>query len=209
MPQDVKWILIFFGSIYAVIIGIHFYKVYSKWYFKTNFRSPLPSRLIREPIRLFHNACRSISWAKFMWDNHDFDDAYLIQVMNKKIEDMARFYSTKKYVAQVDESRKEILKDLLKARRYLKILINEDPIRKEYDEYYKKWGQMDMVWVDSDKPGYKEFSGFKYANAIMPEDVIRANEEFTALHKKEDEEMVRIQTEFFLLLDKKIKTWWD
>ena len=41
--------------------------------------------------RFFNNLRRSCRWFKRMWNNYDFDDGYLIEVIVWKMKDMHKF----------------------------------------------------------------------------------------------------------------------
>lgn len=138
-------------------------------------------------------------WLPFIKYDHNFDGAFLIELIVHKLHIMLDFYDHGKYCAQVDESRLEIVSQLKEAC-HLGDLIIADEFNEPAFEIMKKHHHM---WTESckDKPGLCEIK--------MEWDSPENEAEYNRLEKETDALREKTIDEFFEFIRKHYREWWD
>jgi len=138
-------------------------------------------------------------WMPFIKYDHDFDGAFLIELIVHKLHIMLDFYDHGKYCSQVDESRLEIVDSLKEACRLGDLIIEDnfnEPAYKILMEHHKMW-----TVPDEEYPG---------CGRIMMEWDSPENEaEYDKLMAETDALREKTIDEFFSHIRTHFREWWD
>ena len=104
-----------------------------------------------EPVHFCHNVMRVISWLPFLWDDRDFDNAYLWRTMRYKISRMREHISEHR----IHEGWEQTVGEMEVAEYILTRLIEDKYCEKEWDEYHKKYPRWFDSLKESDEPGVR------------------------------------------------------
>ena len=173
------------------MIGKHL-KDYKKTYMAERRAEP-------RKVRIKKNSDWKKRWMPFIKYDHDFDGAFLIELIVHKLHIMLDYYDHGKYCWQVDESRLEIVESLKEACRLGDMILAdkfEDPAYEIMEKHHRMWcepdskhkgcGEIKMEW---DSP----------ENEALYEKARKAGEEFRE----------RTIDEFFDYIRKHYREWWD
>lgn len=94
--------------------------------------------MYRQPIIWWESICNIVSWIPFLWDDRDWDHAYLLNMMQEKLRRM-RIHQEK---CGHSTSSAEIAKQILVAELLLKRIIANDYVMADYAEHEKKFGSI-------------------------------------------------------------------
>lgn len=160
-------------------------------------------------IRYFFKDCKTgiknlIIWLPVIWKDRWWDPWFFYVVLHKKLSLMEK--NIRQYGNHVGSE-----KDADKIKRCIYIL--NRLIKDEYHEiasknYYKKWGESEFEFIDTDDPEYSELK-ITYPFVKTEADEKRQKYELTQLVKKEEDLINQDLEILFELLRKNIRSWWD
>jgi hypothetical protein len=152
-------------------------------------------------VRIYRQIGRSLAWARFAWNNYDWDNAYLYDVMIFKMKRME--YALLNGVA---EPYREKMKSLKLAIKLAEKLRNED-----YHHFTglhgEKWGELEFVKKVDEKTG-REYTGME-RSGITPETKEQERSEFMEACRLDDSIKIRDTRWFYGILAKYQDYWWD
>ena len=172
------------------MIGKHL-KEYKKKYLAERRSEP-------RKVRLKKNSDWRKRWMPFIKYDHDFDGAFLLELIVYKLHIMLDYYDHGKYCVQVDESRLEIVKSLREACRLGDMLIADEF---DYPAYKIMEAHMHMSSRPSDKEGLSEL--------VITWDSPEDEEAYNIASEKADEERKSTEKKFFDYICKNYHMWWD
>jgi len=138
-------------------------------------------------------------WLPFIKYDHDFDGAFLIELLVHKLHIMLDYYDHGKYCMQVDESRLEIVESLKEACR-LGDMILEDKFE---DAAYEIMEKHHHMWTEPCK------DNSNLCEIKMEWDSEEAHQEYEKLREAGEAEREKTIDEFFLYIRKHYREWWD
>jgi len=154
----------------------------------------------------FHWAVKSAQYAKLLWNDYDWDYAYIFNLLQYKLKRTRKRIVANNLILRSEEVAAQIkhAEDLIEKWR-------EDEFCKDlYDAHDEKWGEM----VDLSKP--VEHNGSRYhiwdmsrEKATTPELKDQEKKEWMAIHQKADEAKEKNLDELFAHMRKYIQGWWD
>ena len=138
---------------------------------------------------------RSCRWFKRMWNNHDFDSNYLIQVIVWKMEDML-------YQLDVVDSH---FVDLRNQEHYMDNIYGSDMLKSLEDciEIGKRIVESDYIELPDVVKDWFKTHGL---GEIMPDDIEKLLMES---YKKSDDMMDKDNEMFFDIMKKYHNNWWS
>lgn len=165
-------------------------------------KNKLYNLTIWELQNFFLTFSKSLSWFIFSWKyGKEWDYGFFYNMLNKKFNDMLKFYSNKDNVVQYDKSRKRIVKDFVEILQYIKQLQEDNFLKKDWKNFRKKYPRFFDIAETKMKNGLYELKS-KYNNN-------KVNKEFKELLEKEEKEKQLIKHKLFESIEKNIEQWWD
>lgn len=150
----------------------------------------------------FRSVKRSYDYAKFGWNNHDYDYGYLLELMHFKLKRLEN--AILNGYAERNKQTNQSIRICIKLLKKLAF--------KDYgyftELHYKKWGEPEMVYSESDSKGLVR-AEIKYKNVITDEDKKQQTQEFLEAYKKDEEQEQRDVRLLFSIMAKYHKRWWD
>jgi hypothetical protein len=155
-------------------------------------------RVLSERLR------RCWAYARFAWDNYDFDSAYALQLLHFKLLRVQRAI-TSGYSRQEKES----VQSLRLAIRLLKRLA-DDNYSYFYEQHNLKWHGDKHPEITFEKEDSSGLSTMVSARDRLPENQKeRANAELSTAFDADDKMKARDRRWLFSILDKYYEHWWD
>lgn len=157
-------------------------------------------------IRRFIERIRHVfHWLPIIWRDHDFDHAYLYDILIFKLENMQKFFASE--YAWTSDAEKHALELFVAVEMLKKLRVNyfEEETMEEHDE---KWGNL-FAWHE-DIPG-KDFSILHLERplAVTQEEKELEREEFRARILNAQEVHEKLRSKAFKFIADHIETWWD
>lgn len=149
--------------------------------------------LSREPGRFVDKIKNIIRWIPVLWDDHDWDHAYLIRMMHAKIRNMRQYHEEAQFTGDWEET----VKQLKIAEDCLYRLSEDDYNREAWDAYHKKWPERE--W-EKDKEG--DF----FTMAPLSDE---QHKELTALFDEEERLRKQDLKTFADMFATHVRDWWD
>lgn len=150
----------------------------------------------------FRSVKRSYDYAKFGWNNHDYDYGYLLQLMHFKLKRIEN--TIQNGYAEPDKKTNQSIRICIKLLKKLAF--------KDYDHFtelhYTKWGQPEFVFDNPDSNGLSNLE-IKHKNAISHEDRQLQRQELLEACRKDEEQEQRDVKLLFSIMAKYHKRWWD
>ena len=136
-------------------------------------------------------------WMPFIKYDHDFDGAFLVELIVHKLHIMLDYYDHGKYCSQVDESRLEIVESLKEACRLGDLIIKDEF---NYDAY-------DVM--EAHMHSYTTPCGDGTCQLHMDWDTPENKALYDKLIKEGDERRDQTINEFFHYIAENFGKWWD
>ena len=166
----------------------------------------LPSKVYYFCRKYSQRIKRSWAYAKFGWENYDFDGDYLTELMTFKLKRMQKALQNGWSIQN---------EEYMQALR-LAIRLGERLKRYGYhwfmDRHNAKWGEPDMLFTDSDD----EYNGEKLrkmeiqrAKVVDEETAEQERREFRIAYEADDNTKLRDARLFFRIVEKYYPGWWD
>jgi len=166
-------------------------------------------KTITYPFRDFYRRVRNVfRWLPTIWNDRDWDDSYITEILIKKLEFTRDFYlSGKSYKLRSNETAEEIqeaINMLHKTRDSWEFY--EEPA---VDEIDKKWGKTTFEFIPLEgRHGVSEMFS-KTEKAVTPEDKEKYSEDFRVAMKTARKEYMKDKKEAYKFIAKHIDGWWD
>ena len=150
-------------------------------------------------IHTWESIDQLIAWFPVIWKTHDFDQYYLLEIMQFKMKRMYKFLTSKYAVAIHEEC------DLLALKRCINILdLLKDEKWEElaFDKHYEKFPMPsleEMFEPSRDHPGFH----------VMKEKEQEEEKSFKEAMKQSEIDGKKLIIEFNVLFAKHYRDWWD
>lgn len=155
----------------------------------------------RKEARIKKNRDWRKRWLSFIKYDHDFDGAFLIELINHKLHIMLDYYEHGKYCMQVDESRLEIVESLREACRLGDLIIADEF---NYPAYAIMEAHMHSYTTPCEDEKYKGC-----CQLHMDWDSPENEAEYDKLIKETDELREKTIDEYFNYIRDNYRKWWD
>lgn len=153
-------------------------------------------------LRFYRKIRRSLAWARFGWNNYDWDHAYLLEVIVFKLKRMQ--------IAIFDEGHHIPDKHSQQSLR-LCIKLGTKLIKSDYFYYTglhnAKWGELEFI-EKTDKTTGRKFTGMG-RSGVPKEKEEEERREFLEACRKDDSLKARDTRWFFGIMAKYNEYWWD
>lgn len=161
---------------------------------------------------------RFFFWGWKLRDNHDFDGAFLLEVIEIKLQRMHDGF--KKYghclwtTEEVDPeypdapNRMALLREAIQLAKKLRESDSNLYLKDESDAYFEKWGHHEMEFSEEDERGFSRCT-LKQANVITEEDKVKSREEFHVLMEQSYAAYCKDRKRLFDILEQNIDHFWD
>ena len=136
-------------------------------------------------------------WMPFIKYDHDFDGAFLIELIVHKLHIMLDYYEHGKYCMQVDESRLEIVDELREACRLGDLIIKDD--------FNEPAFKIMMAHMKTSTTPNDDGTCTLHMDWDTPED----EAEYNKLIKETDALREKTIDQFFKYIRKNYRKWWD
>jgi len=166
----------------------------------------IPKNIYYHIINFPRRFKRALSWFFFMYMNEEWDQYYLLAVIEKKMIEMKRMWEDKSRIMVIDKTRKEILKEIKTALKHLKAFKDDDYLEcKEYDALEKKWGG--LCWEkDEEDPRLFSLERKKVKTKKQRE---QESKDFKKVYDLIDKRKQKDIDEFFRIFKENFQGWWD
>jgi hypothetical protein len=166
-------------------------------------------KTITYPFRDFYRRIRNVfRWLPTIWNDRDWDDSYITEILIKKLEFTRDFYlSGKSYKLNSNETAEEIqeaINMLHKTRDSWEFY--EEPAIDKLDE---KWGKTTFEFIPlEDRPDVSEMVS-KTEKVETPEDEEQFSKEFREMNLKTRKEYMKDKRKAYRYIADHIDGWWD
>ena len=151
---------------------------------------------------------RSLSYAKFGYNNEDYDFNFFYDMMLFKLKRIKKSLEEGSSVFQEEE--KEALNKLIKV---CDRLYKENYDEEYYNKYEKKWGESHITSIPAsfDKEGkpLTYTMDIKYDNVHTEEDDINQRNDLSAVWQRAEKDRELDIIEMMILIKDNEHTWWD
>jgi hypothetical protein len=144
--------------------------------------------------RFFKKLIKLYKWNKLLWNEHDWDYVYLLQIMKFKLDLMEPVIR-----AGYAENSEKTADEIKKTSELLQLLI-DDNFNKNYNKLTEKYGDYDFTDIG-------EMRSFKRA-FVTDENKDEFLTDFYEAKRLDNLEKKQVQNEFFKMF-KKYENWWD
>jgi len=159
---------------------------------------------------------RGLKWFFYMYNDEDWDQVFLLLVIQRKLRSMLKLWENKDKIHIVEKSRMKNVKSLRKCLTHLTRLIDDNYHDcKEYVAHCKKWGKIYFEELKEGDEAYKhapkgeKLSIMKHENAKTKKQEERMNKEFSRIAEIMDKRKMKDQEEFFKAFKENYEYWWD
>lgn len=159
-----------------------------------------------EVRHIYRKVVRSLQFAKIGYNSFDFDDYYLFELEVFKLKRMLHLFenhghhdeSCDKYKPKMKSIRLAIkLGERYMTRRYFRF----------YDLHDKKWGKTEMGFEPIE--GSDHFLMITLKDGVKYERTDQENKELLEAVTKDDNEKLRDRRNFYKIIEKYGRYWWD
>jgi hypothetical protein len=164
-------------------------------------------KLTRPFIRTFQWAVKVVQYAKFLWNDFDWDFGFFLSLMQYKLKRMRTTIIENNNLVRSEEIGAQIkhAEDLI--QKYL----NHDYCVDLYEAHEKKWGKtVDLSEKIDAGCGQTMYTwNMSRENATTPELKQQEKDEALAIYERGDEEERKTLDEIFSHIRKHLEEWWD
>ena len=158
--------------------------------------------------RFFRAVWRASAYAKFGWNNHDWDNSYLLDLLHFKLQRMHKYLKAETYAKQDKPS----IQSLRLAARLAKKLTDE--LYSHFlDQHDKKWGPLNMELTPAEHveglPGGGSVCNFSRPNVTSKKKEAQERREFKKAVKMDEQIRARDARWLFSIMEKYYQYWWD
>lgn len=157
------------------------------------------------PLTSFYeNIKRLIAWFPVIWEDRDFDYAFLFAIMQFKISNMRKLHEETRRFVNSDK----VIKQLLTCEELLKRLQKDEYCAKDYEEHDDKYGRLQLKFVKTTRLNTKSCI-FERNKVLTEKDKERETKDFKRIANKEIY-MYNQDIELLLNTIKKYhRKWWE
>lgn len=101
------------------------------------------STLISEPGHWWRSFCHVLSWLPFLWDDRDFDQAYLWKMMREKLRRMRQHQET----CGISADAGKVAEEIKVAETVLDRLLADAYTDADWAEHERRFGSLKSKWV--------------------------------------------------------------
>ena len=150
---------------------------------------------------------RICEWIPVLWNNYDWDYAYLLVVIDFKL---ARMQKAIREGSCIQESIDEKVGQIQECRDLIKQIQDENFVKEEEALHEAKWGELKINRspAEEGKP-YVRLNFYYDKTANDQELTDKASEESMEIHTLEDQRRQAAYDKLFALIGKNIRGWWD
>jgi hypothetical protein len=151
--------------------------------------------------RFFKSIKNLIGWFPVIWNDKDWDSAYIYTILHKKISNMEDFFRTDAIISEADRVADEINTVVLALQR----LVKDEYEEIAFEDHDKKWGKIGMI----EAPWKMHKFNFTRKNVTTEEDKKIEKQEMLACFDRVE---AYRQCDIDLVCDtmkEKIQEWWD
>lgn len=154
--------------------------------------------------RFFRAVRRSIAYARFGWNNHDYDHSYFLDALRFKLQ---RMYA---YLVKETNTKQEkpVLQSLRLAVRLAEKLTNDD-YHYFLDQHDKKWGPAEMETTPAEDGFKGSLVTFKRPKATSKKKIAQERKEFRQAVESDEQIRARDARWLFSIMEKYYQHWWD
>jgi hypothetical protein len=166
-------------------------------------------KTITYPFRDFYRRVRNVfRWLPTIWNDRDWDDSYITEILIKKLEFTRDFYlSGKSYKLHSNQTAEEIQEAIIMLHMTRDSWeFYEEPAA---DEIERKWGKTTFEFIPlEDKPGLSEMVS-NTEKVKTPEDREQYSKEFRESMMKTRKEYMKDKRKAYRYIADHIDGWWD
>lgn len=166
-------------------------------------------KTITYPFRDFYRRVRNVfRWLPTIWNDRDWDDSYITEILIKKLEFTRDFYlSGKSYKLHSNQTAEEIQEAIIMLHMTRDSWeFYEEPAA---DEIERKWGKTTFEFIPlEDKPGLSEMIS-NTEKVKTPEDREQYSKEFRESMMKTRKEYMKDKRKAYRYIADHIDGWWD
>jgi hypothetical protein len=155
-------------------------------------------KIIRRIKSFFSNINRIIYWIPVIWKDRNWDDAYILIILNHKLKDMERFYrgdNTYSMNALV------VADEIKHTQTILQRLVDGNYLDVSLEEYDDKY-EIDTLMK------FEKVEGSDHSKVVWTEDEEQM-EMFRRAGREADKAEQKDLDELFVYMRKHIENWWD
>jgi len=153
--------------------------------------------------RFFSKLARSLQFAKFGWNNFDWDNYHLLDLIRFKLERMR--------IALKDgmcDHNKTTTQSLRVAVKLLERILEDDYGRSLFNQHDAKWGEFTYYFKDlDDKPTYSEMK-INRDKVVTEEDKTLEKAEIMKIHEMSETLRGQDLSKLFNIMNKYHGLWW-
>jgi hypothetical protein len=140
-----------------------------------------------------------IKWLPIIWNDRDWDYAYMLKILHKKLEHMEQFFDGDE---PFGANAKKKVRKIKKAKNFCKRLVDDNYLTNALIEHEKKWGT-------GSKYTFKEMEGNSKFGELIDNRSEKEKMEFTKACRHSDRVRKQDIEYLFEHLRKHMETWWD
>jgi len=141
-----------------------------------------------------------IAYARFLWNDYDFDYGSIYRLLHFKFERMYR--ALKNRHAMDSEKRAQ---QILEASNLAKKLFEDNFAETEYDALTEHWGELEFI----DNKEYPGHFKVKCAKVQTEEDEERERQDYLKIMELEAQRRLEAKEALFQLIRDNIEDWWS
>lgn len=162
---------------------------------------------VKRRLRRFGHRVRTVwKFARLGWDDYDWDQYYLLRVLEMKLEGMHDFFESDLVMCEKPEEKAEQIKTALNACHRLVANEYEFEALKPHDE---KWGKCNITYEETDAVTKCSRVNFRRENVKTEEDEAQETKEFLECYTKAQKEYQKDADILFDTMKKYHQGWWD
>ena len=155
-------------------------------------------------VSFYDNIKRLIAWFPVIWEDRDFDYAFLFAIMQFKISNMRKLHEETRRFVNSDK----VIKQLLTCEELLKRLQKDEYCAKDYEEHDDKYGRLNMTFGEITERNTRRCM-FERNKVLTEKDKERETKDFKRIANKEIY-MYKQDIELLLNTIKKYhRKWWE
>jgi hypothetical protein len=164
---------------------------------------------ITYPFRDFYRRVRNVfRWLPTIWNDRDWDDSYITEILIRKLEFTRDFYlSDKPYSSEAKRTADEIQEAISRLHQTKDSWeFYEDPAHEEIE---KKWGKSKFNFIPTNDGTGSSYLEIEHENVKTSEDEEQYSKEFRAVMKQAREQYMKDKIKAYKFIAKNIDKWWD
>jgi hypothetical protein len=158
----------------------------------------------RKIKNFFRNIKILIEWIPIIWGNYDWDEHYLLRILQYKISRMRKYHQNFGHLLHADK----VIKDMKYAEFLLKRIMEDNYCEKESEELEQNWGELEFQRTYLPE---NDMYSVHIARILCKseKDIKLERQESLRLYNKRELLLKTDIDTLFKLLAKKLRMWWD